>query len=442
MTRWTPAAAAATLPARDGRQKTMGTVTIRIPLVTWREGKPRYYPSAAQRKLGYHYEDLRHEGPASPSGLKGGTKTGRWFSLDEAISWSRQRQQEIAARKTEKPAARKFRSQAQPQADAVAHIISQWLETPRLKGEAVSEGRRRREALAANTIRYYKQAARLLERLEEGLYWAMPAAAFDGQALSAALKKAEEQHGLAQARGLRAMVSTCWRWAKAGRLCHENPVESLEETMPMPPARVRAETVEGIFALAAAADACGRPEIGDAVLMGVFTCQRQGDRLSALQRHVSESGIRFEQQKKRGEALLIPLGSFLQARLEAARLRRTDWKVVHPQIIQDETARQPFKPDHYRHVYAQVREVAAQTHPQLADLRDQDLRDTGLSWAALAGCNTYELAALSGHAFGGREQVLRHYVANDLAMARSAVAKVEKWVKAELARAAKARKAT
>jgi hypothetical protein len=72
--------------------------------------------------------------------------------------------------------------------------------------------------------------------------------------------------------------------------------------------------------------------------------------------------------------------------------------------------------------------------PSIADLRDQDWRDTGLSWANFAGCTKGEIGSLSGHAFTGREAVLRHYVANDVALAASAVAKVAQWFDDQVSR--------
>jgi len=71
----------------------MGTVIVKIPLVTWRDGRPRYFPSPAQRALGYKGEDLR-QGEKGP-----------WFDLKQAEAWSKARMAEIEAVKAKIDAA-------------------------------------------------------------------------------------------------------------------------------------------------------------------------------------------------------------------------------------------------------------------------------------------------------------------------------------------------
>ncbi|WP_287391531.1 hypothetical protein, partial [Mesorhizobium sp.] len=66
---------------REGRA--MGKVEINIPLVTWRDGRPRFFASKVHRQLGYKGEDLRHG------------KSGPWFTVEEAIAWSDARQLEL-----------------------------------------------------------------------------------------------------------------------------------------------------------------------------------------------------------------------------------------------------------------------------------------------------------------------------------------------------------
>jgi len=68
----------------------MGKVEISIPLVTWSDGRPRFFASPAARALGYAGEDLCH-GPE----LRG-RRIGAWFSLEECMAWSQARQAELA----------------------------------------------------------------------------------------------------------------------------------------------------------------------------------------------------------------------------------------------------------------------------------------------------------------------------------------------------------
>ena len=55
----------------------VGKVTVSIPHVTWREGRPRFIPGRHLRAEGFKGRDLRHD-------------DGRWFTIDEAAAWSEQ----------------------------------------------------------------------------------------------------------------------------------------------------------------------------------------------------------------------------------------------------------------------------------------------------------------------------------------------------------------
>ncbi len=78
-----------------------------------------------------------------------------------------------------------------------------------------------------------------------------------------------------------------------------NPARALG--MQSPEIVVRFGEREEIAALVAAADAMGRPEIGDMVILGVWTGQRQGDRLAMVE-HSAElvRGRRMLKQRKTG----------------------------------------------------------------------------------------------------------------------------------------------
>lgn len=49
----------------------------RHPHVAWRNGRPRFQPSATLRLAGHAGKDLRHD-------------DGRWFTFEEAVTWSEQ----------------------------------------------------------------------------------------------------------------------------------------------------------------------------------------------------------------------------------------------------------------------------------------------------------------------------------------------------------------
>ena len=119
--------------------------------------------------------------------------------------------------------------------------------------------------------------------------------------------------------------------------------------------------------------------------------------------------------------------SELKKRLDAAQARRKLAKVVSSHVILDERSWTPFKPDHYRHVYDEVRRHAAKTMRSCATLRDQDLRDTAVTWLFHAGCTIGEICAITGHSLQTATQILEHYFARHPELADSAIDKVELW---------------
>lgn len=423
----------------------MGKVTVSIPLVTWRDGRPRFWPGPKHRKLGYKGEDLRH-----PPHDRSGRPVGPWFSLEEAAAWSAAREREIAARLVEIDAGKSIRQVRTAVAGSraahltsVGQMVESFLEQKRMKGEWQIEGRRRRRPLAANTVRYYKQARRVLEAHNGGRVWNEAAAAITHTALDGILARIEVEHGLAQARGVRAMLSTAWRHGLKLKMVAHNPVADMQETLPTLDARVRYGSIAEMKTLIAAADAIGRPEIGDAILLGLHTGQRQNDRLALEAGQVGDEGIVFRQGKKAGAPLLIPLTQDLVQRLAAAKARRKGWRVNWPHVVLDEVTRRPFEADWYRKVFRLVRTAAVEgvkdeaggwkvePCPTLTDFRDQDLRDTAVTWLALAGCSKFEVASITGHSLKSIDTILSHYLGLHPELARSAIGKLVTYLEAK-----------
>lgn len=65
--------------------------------------------------------------------------------------------------------------------------------------------------------------------------------------------------------------------------------------------------------------------------------------------------------------------------------------------------------------------------PSLAGFRDQDLRDTAVTWLALAECTIPEIAAVTGHSLQSITSVLEHYLARHPELADHAIAKLVAW---------------
>jgi hypothetical protein len=450
----------------------MGKVEIKIPLVTWRDGRPRFWPGAALRRLGYAGEDLRHG------------KSGSWFSLDEAIAWSAAKVAEIddrrraiaAGQTTPRKAANDVRRAAAARGGvSVAELFTAFRDTnPRMNGVSQVEGRKVRKALSAGTVRFYRGAISQLENFDGGLAWHEPAADLTARVLAGLIDRYETQHGLAQTRALRATISAVYAWGatRAGKYrVARNPVADLEETLPVLPPRVRVGTIEEMLQLLAVADCLGFPEIGDAIALGLFTGQRQNDRLALSDMQLTAEGIRFQQSKKGGQPLLIPAIAPLQTRLEAMRARRHDWRVniggnslpPYPNVLLDERQRRPWDANTYGKAFRAIRHAAATGQvedtpfarrmlrnvsvgeadpvparlaaaglspmPSLADFHDQDCRDTAVTWLALCGCDKWQVASITGHTLSSIDTILKHYFGAHPDLARGGMARLEAYWK-------------
>lgn len=462
--------------------KAMGRVEIKIPLVTWRDGRPRFIPGAAARALGYQGEDLRH-----PPLDRRGRRVGPWFNLQEAIDWSAARVAEIADKRssieagetTAKKAKAAIARARRAGLVTVGQLVESFLDpvkNPRMAGRPIVDGKKKRPALAANTVRFYRTSARCLENFDDGYVWQELAVHISGKALSGILNDIEVKHGLAQARAVRAMLSAAYGFGRGSprNWVSHNPVGDLEQTLPVLEHDVRPATVEEFVTFIAGCDALGFPDLGDVVCAGPWTGQRQNDRLALMESQITDDGILFEPHKKqrRRERILIPVAQMLNARLQAARERRRDWKVEpfrkndRPVFYCDAT-KQPWKADWYRKVFRVVKHAVAfgtlETNEKglvtreatmllgnvditarlaaagikplasLDEVSDKHLRDTCLSWLPLAQANKFEIAGFSGHAFGQDDKILKHYVAIPPEFARSGMVKLEAWFAAKLA---------
>lgn len=211
-----------------------------------------------------------------------------------------------------------------------------------------------------------------------------------------------------------------------------NPARSIGMQTPAP--RIRFATRAEISTLLAAADALGRPELGDMIALGLWTGQRQGDGLHLMDRGLIRGGRMFRQAKT-GALVAILEAPELDARLQASAARRQRAGIVNAHVILDESCWQPFKADHYRHLYAEVRALAATGDPErglaqcpsVADFQERDLRDTAVTWMALGQATIPEIASVTGHSTESVHQILKHYLARHPEMADAAIGKMIAW---------------
>lgn len=392
----------------------MGKATIKIPLVTWREGRPRFFPGPKTRKLGFAGEDLRHP-------------DGAWYTLEECLAWSKAMEQRIAdAKKGNTRRPRKNQG-----AYTIGELFEDWLKTPRMNGHWEIDGKKKRRPLAATTVAGYRKSSHIVRDFDNGYYWVLPAAALSHKAAAVMIDRIERGHGLAQARAIRAAVSAAFTWGAAKGLPH--PFKGSDFRLPTLEPRVRYGEVREIETLIAAADAIGLPEIGDAIMLGVWTGQRQNDRLALEDGQDTGQAILFRQSKKSGQPLLIPKSPQLVARLAAARQRRAHWRINYPHVVLDEKLGRPFSADRYRKLFRKVREAAiagvppVKPCPSLQGFRDQDLRDTAVTWLALSENSLPFICSITGHSLEGASRILKHYLGLHPEMARTAIGRLVAW---------------
>lgn len=438
------------------------------PYVSWRDGRPRFSPSPELRERGYKGKDLRHP-------------DGRWFTKGEAVDWSANLLKDLAAesRKSKKkqiavstPAivvtAVKPRRAARLMI-TVGQLYQDWQNpvtgSVKFRGlDTASEASQKEPSERAkkarpgskptgerglktpnqtvyskNTCRDIKQKIGLIE-IDHPDIWASPVDALTQEVMFGVYEEMVSTRGLGQARGALAWLSVMFSWAKRrGKVTFslnngQNPAKDLG--MQNPPPRVRFGTREEINALIATADRLGMHEFGDMVVLGVWTGQRQADRLQMTDRGLL-NGRRIFRQNKTGAIVAIRESPELTARLKASTDRRKAAGVVSPFVILDEERWLPFAEDgdRYRKRFSLVRAEAARVCPSLLgkDREDgrpfleSDLRDTAVTWMALAGATIPEIVAITGHEIESATQILKHYLARHPQMADAAIAKMIEW---------------
>lgn len=435
------------------------------PYVVWRDGRPRFVPSPELRKAGFKGRDLKHA-------------DGSWFTKGQAVDWSAGFLKDLAESvperaKPEAPtgARRPFGAPAQGQPPAgggmarernqtytVAQLFQDWFRSRKFQlPENPAELARlvaARAVYAPRTVRDFRQKARVLETFAFELWWA-PADALTTPVVYGLYEELVAARGIATARGAIAVLSIALGWGRRrGRVSFRkndgaNPAHDLD--MATPPPRLRVASKAEVAALVAAADRLGRPEAGDMILLGLWTGQRQGDRL-ALEDKGLVNGRRIFRQSKTGAIVAVPEAPELTRRLAASEKRRRASRaetllaagteaerleierrfsrVVLNELVDSRYGKclwRPFRGQTYTHLFAMIRAEAAKECPSVAGFTDPDLRDTAVTWLANAGCTIPEICAITGHSLQSATRILRHYLALNPELADSGMAKMVNW---------------
>lgn len=185
---------------------------------------------------------------------------------------------------------------------------------------------------------------------------------------------------------------------------------------------------EAITKFCATATAMNRRSFALAVRMASDLGQRQGDILAMHrgQRRGMAMVIRPQKTRRRvKKPILVPILPELADMLERGPTVGTVY------VISEETG-QPYKPDTFRHIFAEIRAAAgideiAQRHGIEGNLLFMDLRRTAVVHLARAGCSVPEIAAITGHSVSHTVSILEVYLPRDSEMAAAAIAKLDAW---------------
>lgn len=219
--------------------------------------------------------------------------------------------------------------------------------------------------------------------------------------------------GLHMAHGMMSDVSAWLAWCvKPRRAIRANWAETVDRETP--PGRIRVGSWEELAALVKAADQLKWPSIGDAVILGVDLSWSQADRLKLTWPQIRDGRVHGARQKTGRKGATPLLASLGLPRLEAIKARQAaalgSPGAQYTHVLVCESTGRPWTARYYRQIYAEVRAHAAKDCPSVADLNDQDLRDTAITVAYDAGLELPEIASRSLHSLRRIHDVLdKHY---------------------------------
>lgn len=159
--------------------------------------------------------------------------------------------------------------------------------------------------------------------------------------------------------------------------------------------------------------AVATPGLATAVVLALWTGQRQGDLLRLPWSAYDGKHLRLRQSKT-GRSVIIPVARPLKSILD-------DADRVSTQILTNTRGR-PWTSDGFRTSWAKTCMKAALPH----DLHFHDLRGSAVVRLAIAGATVPEIATFTGHSLKDVEVILdKHYLGRDVRLAENAVRKLE-----------------
>lgn len=382
---------------------------VKIKFISWRNGRPRFSPGPGLRVLGYEPKDLKHD-------------DGRWFTKGEAVDWSDKFE------KTKKAADENDAKQKQtfPPAPVkpkgtypISQLAKEWLASPRLSA--------RRKAVSPATLKDYKQKIEVLSKFDPDL-WASEVEALDYPTCYGIYEELLEEKGISTARGTMGALGRAIKWAmKRGKVkLKVNPARDLDMLTPDP--RARFITPKEFDMLVWAAEKkLERIDAADMLYCGVWTGQRQADRLGLMKSAIRNR--RFVVRQGKTNAIVNPpVSDTYWARIEAGYRRHQAASVTSVYVHLNEATWEKWNHYTYRQLFRKIRAAAGKRMPSCKTIMEKDLRATAVTWLALAGATIAEICAITGHSLKTATEILKHYLALHPEMATSAIGKMVEWL--------------
>jgi integrase len=156
-----------------------------------------------------------------------------------------------------------------------------------------------------------------------------------------------------------------------------------------------------------------RPEMELALMLALWTGQRQGDLLALPWSAYDGSHIRLRQSKT-GASVMVRVGAPLKALLDRTAKRS-------PLVLTNKSGA-PWTSDGFR---ASWRKLCAKA--KIEGLTFHDLRGSAVTRLALAGAPPQEIAGVTGHSLSDVASILdRHYLGDRAALAENAIRRLER----------------
>jgi integrase len=156
-------------------------------------------------------------------------------------------------------------------------------------------------------------------------------------------------------------------------------------------------------------------ELHFALLLALWTGQRQGDLIRLTWAQYDGSKLRLSQRKGR-KRVVIPVGAPLKAMLDSRRPKKPEGAILR------NTFGEPWTSDGFRTSWNKTFKRARLGDD---DLHFHDLRGTAVTRLALSGCTTPEIAAITGQSPRDVEAILdAHYLGGRVELAEQAIMKL------------------